>query len=230
MSRRALWGLVLAAAAAGCGGEDTKDPAGGGGGGAGDIEAGCLQAPTCVESLRKAPLSKICVQDACLDVGARDGGAVVTSDMIVYSRYPGTGAGYTIKSYALTVLHPTRPDGGTLDCGSLLALAPEKRRNAGYTNVLEWATGRVENVEGSDTFPAPASAIPVNEPGVKYLVLAELWSGLPDSTTGVNGGTVVGEGCLDDFVAVPGPMLNDDGTVNEDHAVALDMRMYSLSP
>lgn len=217
MSRRALWGIVLAAAAAGCGGEDEDPP----GGGIGGEAAGCVQAPKCVASLRSR-IEAICVDDECVDVGVRENGAVVTGDMLVYSRYPfEAGTGYTIASYGVTLFHPRRPNGATLTCDDVLALAPEKRRNAGYTNVLEWTTGRLEQAGGSNTFPASLSSIPVNEPGVRYLVLSELWSGTPDSVTGENRGAVVAEGCAEGFVALPGPYL--DGTsVLEDHTFLLE--------
>lgn len=219
MSRRNWLGLALLAAVA-CGGETADDTNGGGAG-----EPGCEQLRKCATGLGSA-IEQICVDDACVNVGVRENGAVVTSDMYVFTRYPAGAAG--LRSFAMTVLHPTRPDGERLTCADLLALAPEKRRGVGYTNVLEWSAGRLTQSAGSDTFPAQLTKIAVNEPGVKYLLLAELWTGDLDTISGENTGLVGAEGCAEDFVAVPGPYLDGEGQVIEEHTFLIQAHARPL--
>ncbi|WP_373046241.1 hypothetical protein [Vulgatibacter sp.] len=219
MSRRALLGLVMVAAACG-GGEDDAAGAGGSGGGGGDgindQPPACIQMPKCAYGLEHH-IDAICVEDECIDVGARGpDDQVQRASFYIFSRYPKEVTGYRIASVGVTMFHPTRPNGERLTCADLLALEPAKRRNAGYTNVVAWNSRNAADIGGNDTIPAPMSRIPVNEPGVEYVLLSELWSGPTDAASPhANTGAVIADGCVEGVVVEEGQYLLPDGSVDE---------------
>lgn len=208
MSRRAILGLVVVAATA-CGGDDGGEKGKGGAGGeGGDPAAGCIQS-TCTPHFRFT-VEAICVDDECIDVGLLNerGEQRLSSNRVQYT-YPNDVANYTVESWATTVFHPIRPDGTTLDCKTLLALEPKLRRNAGYTNVVGWNASSASFVSGSTALPTSVNRVPVNEPGVEYLILGELFSGKIDSTTRENSGSVIADGCIDGVVLTEGEFTTD---------------------
>jgi len=222
MSRRAMLGVVVLAATA-CGGDDGAGGGGkGGAGGGGGDGPGCIQT-TCTPAL-KYPVEAICVHDECRDVGLvdEDGKPLYSTIRVQYS-YPTEVGSYTVESWSTTVYHPLRPDGSTLDCAALLALEPAKRRNAGYTNVVGWNSSSASFVSGSTAIPTTVTNVRVNDPGVEYLILGELFSGKIDSATRENSGSVIAEGCIEGVVLVPGRY--DDEGADERFQHWLQLRM-----
>src|SRR5690606_17149723 len=188
--------LALIACGGGSGGGDGAGGAGGGG-------AGAACTPACA-SLHDDPVRAICLEGSCVDVGLRDdAGEVRLSSVMVYARLP-AGAIPTIRSYSTTAYHPLRPDGSSLSCADLLALPPEARRDTGALNVVAWHGNGFLAPPAGDTIPSPLSNVPVNEPGVRYLLLSELYSGAPDSTTRLPTGALVAHGCIEGFEAPEG--------------------------
>lgn len=220
MLHRALWGVTLLAAVA-CGGSSDKDD---GAGGAGAEEDGCRQMPACTSSL--SPAKAICVEDACIPVGARnDAGDPIRSDMRIFVKYPTTVVNSGVNVVGFTVLHPRTPLGGTLTCEQVMAMDPDDRRNAGLTNVVHRDGVPVTFASGNDTLAAQLVKIPVNDEGVEYLLLAEFHSGGLDGSTGEPRGVVVAEGCAAGLVAPPGRYVENTGDERFSFLVSIGMRV-----
>ena len=163
------------------------------------------QIPDCEGDLNGS-INQICAGGTCAAAGPIQPDATLRrGNVIVQNQLDGVRPDL-VRSFLVRVYHPSRPDGSTLTCADLAAMAD--REDPAQVNVILRVTGGVSQ-QGA-TIAAPAFGAPVSEEGQPFLVHTTFYSADRDTLTAEPRGEFVGLGCEQGVVIPEGEYVQDE--------------------
>lgn len=162
------------------------------------------QVPTCEPAIRGiSKIDRICAGGKCQAAGPWAEDELARGNLIVQHNFDVLSPS-NLRSFATTLHHSIRPDGGTLSCADLMAL--EDIEDPAASNIVGRFVDSVNNLNQGQIVRIPLSNVPITERGETFLIFSRFFTVTKDER-GEPRGNLAGRGCTAAVEVPEGPYM-----------------------